>query len=187
MKLNNIPLELDNRIFDIADIKTVITADENDVGKMGYFANSIHLFKNLEGLDGIKYGKLIYLSDLDYGGDKSDKCFVCSNQWAYRYFIPEDALKPEEPKEPEEIYRAFSLNEFSELYAIGDVVTYRLKDCEVIEQSMLIGFQSSDDEDIPGNGYVLIGNCRYGFMELFNNYELKHLDHWQPFGIEVEE
>lgn len=64
MKLNNIPLRLDDRIFDIADIKTVITADENDVGKMGYFANSIHLFKNLEGQDGIKYGKLIYLSNL---------------------------------------------------------------------------------------------------------------------------
>lgn len=92
MKLNNIPLELDSRIYDIEDIKTVITADENDVGKMGYFANSIHFFKNLNGQDGIKYGKLIYLSDLDYGGDKSDKCFVCSNQWAYRYFIPSGVL-----------------------------------------------------------------------------------------------
>lgn len=96
MKLNNIPLELDDRIYDIEDIKTVVTADENDVGKMGYFANSIHLFKNLEGLDGIKYGKLIYLSDLDYGGDKSDKCFVCSNQWGYRYFIPADKIKNKE-------------------------------------------------------------------------------------------
>lgn len=60
MKLNNIPLELDSRIYDIEDIKTVITADENDVGKMGYFANSIHFFKNLDGQDGIKYGKLIF-------------------------------------------------------------------------------------------------------------------------------
>lgn len=103
----------------------------------------------------------------------------------YSLVLPCEWVESEEPKE---IYRAFSLNEFSELYAIGDVVTFRLKDCEVIEQSMLIGFQSSHDEDIPGNGYVLIGNCRYGFMELFNNYELKHLDHWQPFGnIEVEE
>ena len=45
MKLNNIPLELDGRIYDIEDIKTVITADEKDVGKMGYFANSIQNFK----------------------------------------------------------------------------------------------------------------------------------------------
>lgn len=96
MKLNNIPLKLDDRICDVEDIKTVVTADENDVGKMGYFANSIHFFKNLEGLDGIKYGKLIFLSDLDYGGDKSDKCFVCSNQWGYRYFIPADKIKNKE-------------------------------------------------------------------------------------------
>ena len=49
MKFNNIPLELDERIYDIEDIKTVITADEKDVGKMGYFANSIQNFKDLEG------------------------------------------------------------------------------------------------------------------------------------------
>ena len=54
MKLNNIPLELDERIYDIEDIKTVITADEKDIGKMGWFANSIQNFKDLEGADGIK-------------------------------------------------------------------------------------------------------------------------------------
>ena len=95
MKLNNIPIELDARIYDIEDIKTVITANEKDVGKMGWFANSIQNFKDLEGADGIKYGKLIYLSDLDYGGDKSDKCFVCDNHWAYRYFIPADNVRTE--------------------------------------------------------------------------------------------
>ena len=100
MKLNNIPIELDARIYDIEDIKTVITADEKDVGKMGYFANSIQNFKDLEGSNGIKYGKLLYLTDLDYGGDMSDKCFVCDNHWAYRYFIPADNVRTiEELKE----------------------------------------------------------------------------------------
>lgn len=122
---------------------------------------------------------------LSINDNSSDYIFINDrNESRYRFILPCEWVKPEEH---EEIYRAFSLNEFSELYAIGDVVTFRLKDCEVIEQSMLIGFQSSHDEDIPGNGFVLIGNCRYGFMELFNNYELKYLDHWQPFGIEVEE
>lgn len=106
------------------------------------------------------------------GGDGGD----------WKYFLPAEWVKPEE--KPEKKYRAFSLNEFSELYAIGDVVTYRIKDCEVVERSMLIGFQSSDDdEDAPGDAFVLIGNCRYGLRELFNNYELKHLNHWQPFGV----
>lgn len=103
MKFNNIPIELDGRIYDIEDIKTVITADEQDIGKMGYFANSIHYFKNLEGSNGIKYGKLIYLHDLDHGRDESDMCFVCDNHWAYRYFIPADNVRTkEEQREYEE-------------------------------------------------------------------------------------
>ena len=174
-------MELDKRIKTITDIQSVTSILNNwDLNKKGYFTNRIVDFRNLKKC---AYGKFAEYRE-------HDNCFLCEDtfdrtfgsDW-YAYFIPEDALKPEEPKEPEEIYRAFSLNEFSELYAIGDVVTFRLKDCEVIEQSMLIGFQSSHDEDIPGNGYVLIGNCRYGFMELFNNYELKHLDHWQSFGV----
>ena len=56
MKRNNIPVELDDRISDIADIKTVITADENDVGKMGYFANSIH--RSRKTIEGYEYGKI---------------------------------------------------------------------------------------------------------------------------------
>lgn len=177
MKLNNIPLKLDDRIFDIADIKTVITADENDVGKMGYFANSIHLFKNLEGLDGIKYGKLIYLSDLDYGGDKSDKCFVCSNQWAYRYFIPEDALKSEEP---EKKYRAYTLKEF-----IGDVnlglepwITMRPvgtnKECKFL----YTGYQETEVGE-----YICLGCFQFDFISLFKNYEIYINGEWQPFGV----
>lgn len=149
------------------------------IGKKGYFSHYVDNYADL---------KNTALGTLGGTGDTFHESFVCTEEpldnYYYEFFLPAEWVKPEEHKE---IYRAFSLNEFSELYAIGDVVTFRLKDCEVIEQSMLIGFQSSHDEDIPGDGYVLIGNCRYGFMELFNNYELKYLDHWQPFGIEVEE
>lgn len=53
-------MELDKRIEDIKDIKTIITADENDVGKMGYFANSVDYFKDLKKLNGLKYGKLLF-------------------------------------------------------------------------------------------------------------------------------
>ena len=39
----------------------------------------------------------------EYGGDKSDKCFVCDNHWAYRYFIPADNVRTkEQQKEYEE-------------------------------------------------------------------------------------
>ena len=182
MKLNNIPLELDNRIFDIADIKTVITADEKDVGKMGYFANSIHFFKNLEGIDGIRYGKLICLSDLDYGGDKSDKCFVCNNQWAYRYFIPEDVLKPVEKK-----YRPYK--DVKELFEdigvyIGDVVNFRRKDSKA-EYHALITSYIIDTED--GTTKICLGSTiYYTTQELFNLFELRSHGDWHPFGIEEQ-
>ena len=169
-------MELDKRIEALTDILSVTVGchDWELMTKKGYFANSIFDFKDLKRL--CVYGEYA-------GWREHNQCFLCKqagDETYYSYFLPEDRLLP---KEPEKKYRAFSLNEFSELYAIGDVVTYRIKDCEVVEQSMLIGFQSSNDEDIPGDGYVLIGNCRYGLKELFNNYELKHLDHWQPFGI----
>lgn len=171
-------MELDSRILEGKKPLDCFDVDiaKQFIGKKGYFSNSLGWYSVL---------KRTWNGTLDDIESQKEQCFYdCESEGYFHYFLPAEWVKSEEPKE---IYRAFSLNEFSELYAIGDVVTFRLKDCEVIEQSMLIGFQSSDDEDIPGNGYVLIGNCRYGFMELFNNHELKHLDHWQPFGIEVEE
>lgn len=186
MKLNNIPLRLDDRIVDIADIKTVITADENDVGKMGYFANSIHLFKNLEGQDGIRYGKLIYLSDLDHGGDKSDKCFVCSNQWAYRYFIPEDALKSEEPKKK---YRPFSLEEFLKIFDIGDQIDFKIKNSDEVKCAMFTGYITDVDridDKTPGAVELMLGVFHYSLFSLFEDFELFFEDKWQPFGIEEQ-
>lgn len=170
-------MELDKRIKTITDILTVVNSDlKGIIGKTGYFGNSIMDFKRL---DTCEHGELTGIIR------NTDRCFEYENcadsgRQGYCYFIPEYYLNP---VEPEKKYRAFSLNEFSELYAIGDVVTYRIKDCEVVEQSMLIGFQSSDDEDIPGDGYVLIGNCRYSLKELFNNYELNYQNKWQPFGV----
>lgn len=183
MKLNNIPLELDNRISDIADIKTVITADENDVGKMGYFANSIHLFKNLEGLDGIKYGKLIYLSDLDYGGDKSDKCFLCSNQWAYRYFVPEDVLIPEEPKKK---YRPYTLAEWIGQHTIGDVIRYRCKSQKIELRHLYVGYGYGIGADIKNttSGTLTLGVASYTMNYLLEDYEIEVNGEWLPFGVE---
>ena len=182
-------IELDKRILPGKKPLTCFDTKQaqNFVGKKCYLTNDISIFSDLDSFketegcsDALYVGVIDRLTNIN----KELSMVFDTTFLRWKFCIPCEWVKPEEH---EEIYRAFSLNEFSELYAIGDVVTFRLKDCEVIEQSMLIGFQSSHDEDIPGNGFVLIGNCRYGFMELFNNYELKYLNHWQPFGIEVEE
>lgn len=175
-------MDLDSRIIEGKSYLDCFDTEigKKFIGKECYLSDGVASFANIDELNKAT------LKEVD---DENIKPYTLENiRWRYlsNFILPCEWVG-EEKNESEKKYKAFSLNEFSELYAIGDVVTFRLKDCEVIEQSMLIGFQSSHDEDIPGEGYVLIGNCRYGFMELFNDYELKHLNHWQPFGIEVEE
>ena len=168
-------MELDKRIIDGKKPLTCFDIEEAKqyIGKECYFTNTYCTFEDLHR---IPKGELQYVSD---DKDASDPYKTAC------YYYP-FCLPCEWVKEPEKKYRPFSLNEFTELYAIGDVVTYRIKDCEVIEQSMLIGFLSSGDEDAPGNSCVIIGNHKYGLKELFNNYELQYQAHWQPFGIEEE-
>lgn len=149
------------------------------IGKKGYFGDHISEFTDVSDLkEDVLTG--IIPNAPDYEVYKAS----CAR---WERFLPAEWVKPEEPEEPKKTYRPFSLNELSELYAIGDVVTLRFKNCKVFEQLMLIGFRSSDDEDAPGKGYVFIGNCIFSLMELFNNFELKYLNHWQPFGAEENE
>lgn len=174
-------MELDKRIiegkkpldcFDVKEAKAFI-------GKECYLSNNMSCFGDLNcGIENkeIKKAELTRVSN-------TDPCYEIPGFY-YDFCLPCEWVKEEKS---ELKYRPYSLNEFLELCAIGDVVTYRIKDCEVVEQSMLIGFQSSDDEDIPGDGYVLIGNCRYSLKELFNNYELNYQNEWQPFGVIEDE
>lgn len=156
----------DKKIKDFCDILSFKKYDDKYVGKAGYFSDSMCRFQDLTtcvkstltGIDkDIEAGDYIFKTE--YGN--------------YRYFLPESLVKPIEKK-----YRVFSLNEFLERYEIGDTIKYRIKNCEIVEQAMLIGFQSND--------YVLLGNRRFGLKELFNNCELNYQNKWQPFGIEVE-
>lgn len=171
-------MELDKRIIEGKRPLNCFDTEQawQFMGKQCYFSDDATDFMDLDKADG---DSNFYIAVLQNIWTNTENCFA-DNIDDHRFIVPCEWVKEEEPKKT---YRPFSPNEFSGLYAIGDVVTFRIKDSEVIEQSMLIGFQSSDDEDTPGNGYVIIGNCRYGLKELFNNYELQYLDHWQPFGV----
>ena len=165
-------IELDKRIIEDKKPLTPFDVSWELVGANCYFSNNAN---DYEDLSNCQVGKLLGRTMTGEFNTTKNNSYVNFN-----YCLPCEWVKPEEP---EKKYRAFSLNEFSELYAIGDVVTYRIKDCKVVEQAMLVGFQARDsDENIPGNAFVLIGNCRYSLKELFNNYELKYLNQWQPFG-----
>ena len=83
-------IELDRRIYNIEDIQSVATSDEDDIGKKGYFSNSILYYKNISSKK-LVYGTLESLKE-------DDKCFV-TNSKAYRYFIPEEDIMPMETLE----------------------------------------------------------------------------------------
>lgn len=102
-------IELDRRIYNIEDIQSVATSDENDIGKKGYFSNSILYYKTITSKK-LVYGTLESLKE-------DDKCFV-SNSKAYRYFIPEEDIMPietlEEILRQEELERNKSQEEIEE-------------------------------------------------------------------------
>lgn len=83
-------IELDRRIYDIEDIQSVATSNEDDIGKKGYFSNSILYYKTITSKK-LVYGTLESLKE-------DDKCFV-TNSKAYRYFIPEEDIMPIETLE----------------------------------------------------------------------------------------
>ena len=83
-------IELDRRIYNIEDIQSVATSNEDDIGKKGYFSNSILYYKTITSKK-LVYGTLDSL-------EENDKCFV-TNSKAYRYFIPEEDIMPIEDLE----------------------------------------------------------------------------------------
>lgn len=83
-------IELDRRIYDIEDIQSAATSNEDDIGKKGYFSNSILYYKTITSKK-LVYGTLESLKE-------DDKCFV-TNSKAYRYFIPEEDIMPIETLE----------------------------------------------------------------------------------------
>ena len=102
-------IELDRRIYNIEDIKSVATSDENDIGKKGYFSNSILYYKTITSKK-LVYGTLESLKE-------DDKCFL-TNSKAYRYFIPEEDIMPIETLEEilrrEELERSKSTEDIEE-------------------------------------------------------------------------
>ena len=172
-------MELDKRIEALTDILSV-TAGCHDwelMTKKGYFANSIFDFKDLKRL--CVYGEYA-------GWREHNQCFLCEqagDETYYSYFLPESRLLPEEP---EKKYRPLSYKEFWRLFDFGDGVCFRRKGQDTAEFSMLLGYEIDSDvnrAEIPGEGKVNLGGNRYTLAELFEYYEMKLDDEWQPFGV----
>ena len=172
-------MKLDKRIKSVSDIITCFVGDKDRakqyVGQVGYFADDMMNFNNLEGCI---YGKLEnYVIDEDY----PFKCMPADIHYAF--FIPESVLKP---KEKEKKYRPYTLIEFIDKFTIGRPVSFRRKD---MKYSKYLVFSGYWDEPCEGKivTYISFNSFSFTLDVLFDEYEWQETSNtgnWKPFGVE---
>ena len=138
-------MELDKRIKALTDIQSVTNGchDWEFMTKKGYFANSIFDFKDLKRT--CVYGEYA-------GWREHNQCFLeqGSDTSYFSYFIPEDILLS---KESEKKYRPYSLEEFLEIFDVGDQIEFRYKDTDDVKHAMFTGYITDVkriDDKTPG-------------------------------------
>ena len=153
------------------------------IGKECYFSDDARDFMNLDKADG---DTLFYVAELQNIWTAEEYCFA-DNSNDYRFILPFEWANPEEP---EKKYRPFSLDEFSNIFKIGDLVEFRYKDSDEVKCAMFTGYITDvdriDDKN-PGSCELMLGCFHYSLLSLFKECELFLDGEWQPFGIEFKE
>lgn len=172
-------MELDKRIKDIGTIQTILRYDVNCIGSKGYFFDE---FIQTKDLSKCRYGELIDITTHD---DRNDLCFKAEYEEGlvgfYRFFIPEDDLKPIEKK-----YRPYTLAEWVDQHEIGEVIHFRNKDYKQKFYAMYVGYVIDNGEDIQDTrttGRIMLMTWAYSLENLFEDYEIEMNGEWLPFGV----
>lgn len=172
-------MELDKRIIEGKRPLTCFDLKEAEqfIGEDGYFAHEMEAFENLD---------CCYFSRL-LGFDTCDKSIpfaVANASRDYEFFIPEDWVLP---KEPEKKYRPFSLEEFLNIFHVGDLIHFRRKNDDEIKVAMFTGYITDVDridDKTPGAVELMLGIFHYSLFSLFDEgFEVFFEDKWQPFGV----
>ena len=178
-------MKLDKRIKDISTIQTILRNDVS-IGSKGYFFDEFVDTKDLSRC--CRYGELI---EVDFGRDQNDLCFKAKlengNTNFFRFFISEADLKPIEKK-----YRPYSLEEFLEIFGMGDLIYFKGKGCcdDEVKVAMFTGYITDVeriDDKTPGACEVMLGVFHYSLFSLFEDFERFYNGKWWPFGVLVED
>lgn len=177
-------MELDKRIKDISTIQTILQHDVNCIGCKGYFFDE---FVQTKDLSKCRYGELIDITTHD---DRNDLCFKAEYEEElvgfYRFFISEDDLKPVEKK-----YRPYSLEEFLNIFHVGDLIHFRRKNDDEVKVAMFTGYITDVDridDKTPGAVELMLGSFHYSLFSLFDEgFEVFFENKWQPFGVIEDE
>lgn len=158
--------------FDIEEAKKY-------VGKDCYFASKFERFENLSK---VPHATLHNVDD----NPVPFQCYDEDGVFCYDCFI----LPCEWVKEPEKKYRPFSLEEFFNIFEIGDLIVFKMKNDDEVKCAMFTGYLTDVeriDDKTPGAVELMLGIFHYSLFSLFEDFELLYHGKWQPFGKECEE
>lgn len=169
-------MELDKRIM--SGKKPLTAFDELEskyIGTDCFFSDKPSDFADLSKC---QVGKLMSLDAVSgmFGASKN-------NSYAVFYFcLPCEWV--EEKKEAK--YRPFSLDEFFNIFEVGDLIVFKMKNDDEVKCAMFTGYITDDeriDDKTPGACEVMLGIFHYSLFSLFEDFELFYNGEWQPFGI----
>lgn len=146
------------------------------IGKEGYFCRYAYLFS-----DARKIGSTRVLAQIK---PEDPAPFIPYDRpCAYKYFLPAEWLKPEEP---ECKWRPFPLDEFVKRFdlEVGTrVFLIRYKTSPEHQKRLLLtGLIHDKDPALCG---VCLGGFQFTFSDLFDMFEVRFGENdWQPFGVE---
>ena len=169
-------MKLDPRIIEGKKPLTCFDAEyaKQFIGKKGLFTDELKQFHDLN---------KVQETVLKNVWPNETYCFIASVT-GHKYFLPSEWV---DMGEPEKKWRPYSLTEWRHEYAIGDEIVFRTKSSDTLRAFMFCGLFSDHDDDLPGKGVISLGSELFVLQNLFDQFELRKNNEWQPFGVEGEE
>lgn len=143
------------------------------VGKKGYFADYLNQYSNISDLT-LDVLKTVSL-------DENDSTPYKTKITSWEYFLPAEWVKESEKK-----YRPFSLEEFFNIFEVGDLIVFKMKNTDEVKCAMFTGYITDAeriDDKTPGAVELMLGIFHYSLFSLFEDFELLYHGKWQPFGV----
>lgn len=171
-------MKLDKRIkegkkpFDCVDAESETI--KSFIGKKGYFANHISEFIDISDLEED------VLTAINPNEPDCEVYKATCTTW--EYFLPAEWVK-----EPEKKYRPFSLEDFLNIFHVGDLIHFRRKNDDEVKVAMFTGYITDVDridDKTPGAVELMLGIFHYSLFSLFDEgFEVFFENKWQPFGV----
>lgn len=171
-------MELDKRIIEGKKPLDCFDAENKELikpflKKEGYFSNNLENFCLLDGC----FKRLL----INVFKERKS-CFTDDEGRDWKFFLPVEWVKESEKK-----YRPYSLEEFLEIFGIGDLIYFKGKGCcDDVKVAMFTGYITDIeriDDKTPGACEVMLGIFHYSLFSLFEDFERFYNGRWWPFGV----